>query len=76
MDYICDKRRHLICTPYSIENLHKMAEDLRINRCWFHPGRHPHYDIPKKRIHEVTSKCKVVSTKDILNIINSALLPS
>lgn len=44
-----------------------MAEDLGIKRCWFHKD---HYDIPKSRIEEITSKCILVSSKQILNIIN------
>lgn len=65
MEYICDKARHLVCIPYSIENLHKMAGDLGIKKCWFHKN---HYDIPKLRIAEITAKCRVVSSKDIVRI--------
>lgn len=68
MEYICDRYRHLVCKPYSKENLHKMAEDLGINRCWFHEN---HYDIPKRRIKEITSKCRVVSSKEIIKIIKN-----
>lgn len=70
MEYLCDKSRHLICKPYSIENLHKMAEELNIKKCWFHKD---HYDIPKKRIDEITNKCKVISSKEIVNIIKTAV---
>jgi hypothetical protein len=67
MEYFCDNSRHLVCVPYSIENLHKMADDLGINRCWFHKD---HYDIPKKRIDEIKSKCTIVSSKEIVLIKN------
>jgi Protein of unknown function (DUF4031) len=67
MIYYCDKARHLVCIPYSEENLHKMSEVLGIKRCWFHKD---HYDIPKRRIDEITAKCVVASSKDIVNIIN------
>jgi hypothetical protein len=70
MEFVCDKKRHLICVPYSIENLHKMADSLGIKRCWFHKN---HYDIPKKRIDEITNKCKVVSSKEIVKIINGSI---
>ena len=70
MTYYCDHKRHLVCVPYSVENLHKMAKDLDIKRCWFHSGKNAHYDIPKKRIYEIQSKCTVVSTKEIWKIIN------
>lgn len=66
MKYLTDGKRHLVCYPYSIENLHKMAEDLEIKRCWFHKD---HYDIPKKRIAEIESKCVKVSSKDIVKVI-------
>lgn len=71
MKYYCDDARHLICVPYSIENLHNMANDLDIKRCWFHKGNYPHYDIPKKRITEITAKCEVITSKAILDIIKS-----
>lgn len=66
MKYYCDNKRHLVCIPYSIENLHSMASDLNIKRCWFHIN---HYDIPKKRIKEISDKCTIVGTKDIVKII-------
>ena len=66
IEYVCDNQRHLICLPYSKENLHKMAEDLGIKSCWFH--RH-HYDIPVNRISDVTKQCQVVSSKEIVRII-------
>ena len=65
--YYCDDARHLVCVPYSIENLHEMAKKLDIKRCWFHKN---HYDIPKKRIVEITNKCNFVSSKEIVNITN------
>lgn len=66
MKYFCDSMRHLVCVPYSIDNLHKMAYDLGIKRCWFHKN---HYDIPKRRIAEITAKCEVVPVREILAII-------
>jgi hypothetical protein len=64
--YVTDGKRHLVCIPYSTENLHSMAADLGIGRHWFHKN---HYDIPKKRMDEITSKCTLVSSKDIVKII-------
>ncbi len=66
MIYLCDNQRHLICFPYNKKNLHKMAKKLNINKCWFHKN---HYDIPKTRIDEITKRCKIVNSKNILNII-------
>lgn len=61
--------RHLVCLPYTVENLHRMAEALGIKRCWFHNSASgPHYDIPKRRISEVVGKTTVVTTKTILRI--------
>ena len=68
MQYICDNGRHLVCIPYSKENLHKMAKQLGIKECWFHKD---HYDIPKKRIEEIKAKCIVVSSKEIVRIKNN-----
>lgn len=66
MEFFTDGERHLVCKPYSIENLHKMAEELNIHRCWFHSD---HYDIPKRRIVYIESKCTLVNTREILRII-------
>jgi FMN phosphatase YigB (HAD superfamily) len=64
--YFADSSRHLVCVPYSIENLHIMAKDLGLHRCWFHKS---HYDIPIKRQQELLEKCEQVSSRDIVNII-------
>jgi len=66
LTYYCDDKRHLVCKPYSIDNLHTMAEDLAIKRCWFHKN---HYDIPKRRIDEITSKCTLIKPREIAMII-------
>lgn len=71
LTYICDNSRHLICLPYSIENLHRMASDLGLAKNWYHKGSHPHYDMPKKRVAEITNMCKVVSSKELLLIIKN-----
>jgi hypothetical protein len=68
--YFCDDARHLVCWPYSVENLHLMAADLGIKRCWFHSkASYPHYDIPKRRTTEILAQCTVVSSRDILSIV-------
>lgn len=66
--YVCDRYRHLICVPYSIEGLHKMALELKIKRCWFHKN---HYDIPKQRVQEIMDECSVISPKEILKIMRA-----
>lgn len=73
--YICDNKRHLICIPYNIKNLHKMAKELKIARWWFHKGRDgkSHYDIPTKRIDEIMSKCEIFTTREILLTIKREL---
>ena len=68
LTYVTDKKRHLVCVPYSIENLHQMAKELKIHKCWFHKN---HYDIPKLRIEEIEKQCKIVDPKNIVEIIRS-----
>lgn len=71
--YYCDRNRHLICYPYSIQNLHTMAMELGIGGSWFHSkGWRSHYDIPKSRIEQVTSLCVVVTTRELLMILKVA----
>ena len=71
MTFYCDDARHLVCLPYSVENLHVMADNLSIHRAWFHKD---HYDIPKRRIEEITAMCTVVSSKDIVRIIRGEII--
>lgn len=66
MTYYTDGKRHLVCVPYSVANLHQMAADLGIKKCWFH---NDHYDIPLQRMAEIEKKCVMVSSKDIVRII-------
>lgn len=75
LQFFCDARRHLVCVPYSVANLHKMAAELALARCWFHAGDKPHYDMPKRRITELTARCQVVSSRQILEIITAGLAP-
>ena len=67
LTYVTDRKRHLVCLPYSVINLHKMAEDLDIKRCWFHGGNH--YDVPKHRTDEILKRCVIGTQKDVVDII-------
>ena len=71
--YYTDRARHLICVPYSIPNLHRMAEALNIKRCWYHAGRFPHYDIPKRRIAEIETQCTIIPSRELLRMIQFSL---
>jgi len=66
LEFYYDNMRHLVCKPYSVENLHRMAFQLSIAKCWFHKD---HYDIPKRRIGEIASKATLISPREILMII-------
>jgi hypothetical protein len=69
MEYFYDEQRHLVCKPYSVENLHRMAADLGIKRCWYHAGDKPHYDVPKRMMKTIGERATLVSAKEILRII-------
>lgn len=72
LTFFCDEARHLVCKPFSIANLHRMAMQLDLAPCWFHAhDKHPHYDIPKHRIAEISAKCTIVDPREILQIIKS-----
>jgi hypothetical protein len=72
LKFYADNKRHLVCKPYSIENLHIMADRLNIPRHWFHKGSNlPHYDIPLNRKDEILSKCNIVRPREIVAIIRS-----
>ena len=50
-----------------------MAYKLGIDRCWFHAGKFPHYDIPKRRQKEIEAQCKIVTSRELLAMIKEAL---
>lgn len=68
MTYYYDNKRHIVCIPYSIENLHIMAIRLGIRRCWFHRN---HYDRPIYYTYFDLDAlgAKLVSTREIVLII-------
>lgn len=77
LEYICDNyvkdgrfRPHLVCLPYSIENLHRMAKELKIHKCFFHGD---HYDIPVGRVASIMEQCKIVDGRTILLIVGRTL---
>lgn len=70
--YLCDRQRHLICLPYSVANLHRMARALGLGRHWYHGGDKPHYDLPVKRQVELQAQCELVSPRRILLEIQRA----
>lgn len=67
--FICDRKRHLICKPYSEANMLFMATELGINPLWHHKD---HYDIPINKIEEVLKRCIIVSPKEIVRIIKES----
>ena len=66
LTYYCDRARHLVCEPYSLANLHRMAAALGLGRHWFHKD---HYDIPAHRRTEIMARCVLVPSREIVNII-------
>lgn len=73
MKFYHDIMRHLVCVPYSVENLHAMAIELGIKRCWFHSHKdHPHYDIPKRRMATIAERSTLVSPRQVLAITKGA----
>lgn len=68
MQFYTDGKRHLVCLPYSVDNLHKMAEQLGIGKHWFHNAKNAHYDIPKRLLERIESQSIKVTSKDIVRI--------
>lgn len=68
MTFYYDKKRHLVCLPYTVENLHKMADELKISRDCFHQN---HYDIPIDALEEVSKKCVYLNERQMITIISS-----
>lgn len=65
-----DCMRHLVCVPFSVENLHAMAAELGIKRCWFHGSKgHPHYDVPKRRMATIGERSTLIAARQVLAIM-------
>lgn len=64
---LIDNMRHIICVPYSIDNLHRMAEELGIKRCWFHKN---HYDAPKRMHAQLLERFGTTCPRVIMAFIN------
>lgn len=65
---ITDTRRHLVCLPYKIKNLHMMAAQVGIGRQWFHRD---HYDLPVRRRVQIEQASLQVSPKVIVRLIHA-----
>ena len=67
MKVLYDEQRHLITVPYTVENLHRAAQQLGIKRCWFHKD---HYDIPKRMMARMPETvAEKVSPREIARIV-------
>ena len=69
LSYFVDAERHLVCLPYTVENLHLMARRLGISRAWFHRtrgGRHAHYDVPVNMTAHVRESAILLTPRDIV----------
>lgn len=69
LTYVCDIKRHLVCWPYSLPNLHRMARQLHIERCWFHKT---HYDIPVRRT-DILLTSALVTSKTVVKVIRGSI---
>lgn len=66
-----DRFRHVVCSPYSENNLHATAERLGIGRHWFHRGSRPHYDSPKRMHGALISALGATDPREIVRVIRS-----
>lgn len=70
--YLCDENRHLICLPFSLENMKEMLFQLELKRKGLSktPGKR-FYRIPHERLLEIMAQCELVPAWEILEIITS-----
>lgn len=66
--YITDGVGNVICLPYSVENLHKMADDLGIAKRWYRDG---HYKVPKEIADDLEEKCDKVTTTTLFRTVRN-----
>lgn len=72
LEYYCDNQGHLVCLPYTIDNLHQMANELGLDQSHFksHP-KHAHYLISDNQKDTIMPQCHLVSSKHIIYIVRS-----
>ena len=60
------ERFHLVAD--SVEELHRFAASVQINRCWFHRGaKYPHYDVTgKQRAAAIAAGAKPVTGRKLV----------
>lgn len=68
---LSDHKRHLVCLPYDVLDLHRLAEILGIGEHFFHRKPYPHYDIPARRVAEIQARTLVVRPRDIVMVCRS-----
>lgn len=60
-----------IVSDQGLVDLHRYCQRIGIKRCWFHASsRFPHYDIPKRRRSLPLPDAKIVSSREIVKILN------
>ena len=72
LTYLCDQNRHLICLPFTWENMQRMAAELQLKRKTLSkvPNKR-FYRIPFDRLLEIEYQCEVVPAWRILEIITA-----
>jgi hypothetical protein len=73
LQFICDSNRHMVCQPFSVDNLHRMAASLHIDRTWFFDD---YYLIPGNRVQEMMALCEVRSPAEVAQIAGHRRRPS
>ena len=60
-----------IISSISLEHLHQECKKMGLKRHWFHNGRFPHYDIPKRQRATFLQENNIqkVSSREIIQII-------
>lgn len=62
-----------VISDVSLTELHRWAEDVGISRIWFHRGRgrHPHYDLPKRRRQKPLPGVTLCTSRRIVQMLSS-----
>ena len=71
--YCLDDDLHLICMPYSDENIRMMAEHLKLVRNWLVSGRHKYYEVPLHEAQRIASQTLRVSHGQLISVIERTL---
>lgn len=66
---LCSDGVHVVSSDGDPKTLKKLMRENGIKDCWYHAGKYPHYDLPKRMRNKSWPFLFAVSSKTIIEIV-------